>query len=140
MVKKIAPAVKMKIETIAQRQLHFQHANFYVLTARVLRKRESVIISRTVITAWTKPIVLVLTQHNGVARGVINVFLSVTSAMEQWNVLTEKMKKTAQQYYQQQLPQPYQAFRPNQSQILLHRLPQLQHFALKETKRTRLEP
>lgn len=140
MVKKIAPAVKMKIETIAQRQLHFHHANFYVLTARVLQKRESVITSRTVITAWTKPIVLVLTQHNGVARGVINVFLSVTSAMEQWNVLTEKMKKTAQQYYQQQLLQPHQAFRPNLSQILLHRLPQLQHFALKETKRTRLEP
>lgn len=140
MVKKIVPAVKMKTETIVQRQLNFQRASSYVLTARVLRRRESVITSRTVITAWTKPIVLVLTRHNGVARGVINVFLSVTSAMEQWNVQTEKTKKTVLQYYQQQLLQPCQAFRPNLSQMLLHRLPQLQHFAFKETKRTRLEP
>lgn len=59
MVKKTAPAVKMKTETIVQRQLNFQHASSYVLTARVLQRRESVTTSRTVITAWTKPIVLV---------------------------------------------------------------------------------
>ena len=75
----------MKIRKTVQRQFHHL-VNSCVQMARVFQRREFVITLRTVTAAWMKVTVLALTPHNGVVQEVRNVFLLVTSAMEQKNV------------------------------------------------------
>lgn len=112
MVKKIVLVVTMKNRRTVQRQLNLQPASFSVLMALVFQRRKSVITSRTATTAWMKRTALVLTSHNGVARGQLNVFLSVTSVTEQWNVPMERMKRVVPQFYQQQLLQRCRVLQP----------------------------